>query len=322
MIAQEVLEQAFRSGQKHFEWLDQLHGPLEKPSVEPIENTCGIIWDRKGKRLRCHFVHWFSQPYGIPFEELKLYIWAVEAIHTATLLHDDVIDKAETRRGGPSANQIVDNTVSILSGDYLMSDAIHQLALKGHPELMKGMCLALKNLSQGEVLQHQNQFHITDCESLYSKICDFKTSSLLEWAASVGPTLKNNSDLPIAVKFSKSYGLLYQFTDDILDIRGTVTKDHMRDLSEGKLNWAAWKILQMNPKLKAKLQTEFQNKYISESTQSFLLEAFHHPSNYKNLEHHLLQMKNECLKYISLLRTDSLRHLLKHLVDFTASRVV
>ena len=318
---QQVLEIAFDKGQKYFEWLDTFHGPIDKPIVETIEKACGTIWDRKGKRLRCHFVYWFSEPYQIPPKDLELYSWAVEAIHTATLLHDDVIDKAEMRRAGPSANQIFDNTIPVLSGDYLMSDAIHQLSLKGHPLLLQGMCLAIKQLSQGEILQYQNQFKIADSEDYYRLICDLKTASLLKWAASVGPTLVESSDRIHAIDFAIAYGLLYQFTDDLLDIRGTHTKNHLQDLKEGKLNWAAWKVVQNNSDLRTYLIEDFTEKKVSNNSINRLEKSFHTDSNQKQIHEFLRLAKTDCMKPLKLLKNSSLRYLCSTLVDFTVNRV-
>lgn len=316
-----VLESAFERGQKYFNWLDTLHGPLERPLVETVEKTCGLIWDRKGKRLRCHFVYWFSEPYQIPSTTLELYSWAVEAIHTATLLHDDVIDKAEMRRAGPSANNVFDNTIPVLSGDYLMSDAIHQLALKGSPELLKSMCLALKKLSQGEILQYQNQFKISETEDFYRLVCDLKTASLLNWAASVGPTLADSKDKLHALNFANAYGLLYQFTDDILDIRGTHSKSIGQDLNEGKLNWAAWKLTQNDPELKKSVKKAFSEQKITPELSEHLSESYNRKSQQKLLKLNLLEAQQTCLNSVQLLSSDYLRQLLTTLVEFTLSRV-
>lgn len=321
MNSNSVLESAFDRGQKYFQWLDNLHGPMDNPVVETVERACGVIWDRKGKRLRCHFVHWFSEPYQIEFQELELYTWAVEAIHTATLLHDDVIDRAEMRRGGASANQIFDNTIPILSGDYLMSDAIHQLAIKGHPDLMSGMCLALKELSQGEVLQYQNKFKIAFSEDFYRQVCNLKTASLLKWAASVGPVLRKKEDRALAVKFAEFYGMLYQFTDDILDIRGCQTKEQNQDLAEGKLNWAAWKMLEIAPDLKSSITNDFAHEKTSAGTLDQLKTVFNKTSTQKYLNHSLGLLRSECLKTAGLFEDTDLRQLLSTLVEFTLSRI-
>jgi octaprenyl-diphosphate synthase len=321
MNPNQVLESAFDRGQKYFSWLDSLHGPIDRPLVETVEKSCGLIWDRKGKRLRCHFVYWFSEPYHIPATTLELYSWAVEAIHTATLLHDDVIDKAEIRRAGPSANKIFDNTIPVLSGDYLMSDAIHQLALNGNPELLKSMCLALKKLSQGEVLQYQNQFKISESEDFYRLLCDLKTASLLTWAASVGPTLAGSEDKLHALNFANAYGLLYQFTDDILDIRGTHTKSIGQDLNEGKLNWAAWKLTQNDPELKRYLSEAFSAQKITPDLSARLADSYNKKSQQKLIQSILLGAKQDCLTSAQLLSSDYLRQLLTTLVEFTLSRV-
>ena len=321
MIDNHALESVFARGMEHLSWLDTIHGPLDTPKVETIEKACELIWNRKGKRLRCHFVYWFGEAYGINPKDLELYAWAVEAIHTATMLHDDVIDRAEMRRGGPSSNLVFDNTIPILSGDYLMSDAIYQLALKGHPELMRNMCSALKDLTQGEVIQYQNQFKVPDSDTLYHQISDLKTASLLKWAASVGPTLKDSGDKISVIEFAKAFGLLFQLTDDILDLKGTHTKSKNQDLSEGKVNWATWQILQNEPQLKTRLKKEFESKTVTEESKTLLLGALNKPSNQKALENCLLSVKNQCLMNLENLESNSLCQLLTHLVDFTTSRV-
>jgi len=147
----------FAEGQVKTRWMNQMKGPWDSPEVKKIENVCSVIWERKGKRLRSQWVFWFGESSGFATQELNLYAWAVEAIHTATLLHDDVIDKAPKRRGGPSANALFDNSLPILSGDYLLSDAIFQLAEQGHHRLMKLMCQAVKEVTQGEVLQYEHK---------------------------------------------------------------------------------------------------------------------------------------------------------------------
>jgi len=316
-----VLELAFSQGQKYFDWLDSFHGPLDKPLVETIEKTCGIIWDRKGKRLRCHFVYWFSEPYKILHSELELYSWAVEAIHTATLLHDDVIDKAEIRRAGPSANQIFDNTIPVISGDYLMSDAIHQLAVKGHPDLLRGMCSALKQLTQGEILQYESQFKIPENEETYRNICKLKTASLLSWAASVGPTLSSSTEKPSVVSFAETYGLLYQFTDDILDLKGTQTKNKNQDLNEGKLNWASWKVLEGDVSARKKLEADFNRGTVTQDTVQAISESFRAPSQQRRLNSFLNEQRQECQNLLSQFGNSYLRQLLSTLVDFTLSRI-
>jgi geranylgeranyl pyrophosphate synthase len=245
----------------------------------------------------------------------------VEAIHTATLLHDDVIDKAETRRSGPSANQVFDNTIPVLSGDYLMSDAIHQLAIRGIPSLMQGMCIALKELSQGEILQYQNQFKIADSEKFYHLVCELKTASLLKWAASVGPQLRCKDEVMPVASFARNYGLLYQLTDDILDLRGTHTKAKNQDLREGKVNWAAWRVLQNEPKLKNLLLQDFSKQKLSSETEQQFLEAFNQSYNQSSLTEFLESTKNECLDSIQNLKSNNLRQLLRTLIDFTAARV-
>src|SRR5207248_2047252 len=134
-----------------------------------------------------------------PGPRLDLYAWAAEAIHTATLLHDDVIDRADTRRGGPSANALYDNTLPVLAGDYLFSDAIHQVALRGDARLVASLCDTLKQLLSGECLQYEARYTVPKSAEIYREISRHKTASLFVWAALVGPTLSGRID-PASVK--------------------------------------------------------------------------------------------------------------------------
>lgn len=242
--------------------MNQIKGPLAVPEVKKIEEVCASLWDRKGKRLRSQWVFWFSEGLGISEQDLDLYAWAVEAIHTATLLHDDVIDKAPLRRGGPSANELFDNTLPVLSGDYLLSDAIHQLAEKGDSKLLKLMCLAVKEVTQGEVLQYENRYRIPETREYFEVLNRLKTTALLKWAAQVGSILTSGEKNPNIADFTLKYGSLYQLTDDILDIRGTSTKASWQDLSEGKVNEAVFLLLETFPEAQEEIEKAFQSRQI------------------------------------------------------------
>jgi len=308
-------------GQKKTEWMNAIEGPLELPEIGKVGEVCATLWNRKGKRLRAQWVFWFGECLGLEESELQLYAWAVEAIHTATLLHDDVIDKAALRRGGPSANELFDNTLPVLSGDYLLSDAIFQLAERGHPLLLKLMCQAVKDLTQGEVLQYEQCYHIPVGRDYFEKLNRLKTSSLLKWAAQVGPVLTQGQEDSLVTEFALRYGDLYQFTDDILDIRGTPTKESWQDLREGKLNEACFVLLECFPHLRADCLEVFVSKKMESIPGKRIKHNTENPDFQQKIGVLLERRRSECEKLARGIAYAPLRETLQKLTQLTVERL-
>ena len=235
------------------------------PDAAVVDTVCRSLWERRGKRLRSHLVFWFGEMAGIEASHLSLYAWAAEAVHTATLLHDDVIDMATVRRGEPSANVLFGNTLPVLSGDYLLSDAVQRIAEKGEPRLLAGLCSALKQLVCGESLQYELRFTIPKSERIFWRIAELKTASLLKWAALVGPELAGSPWKSNLESFMLSFGQLFQFSDDLLDVVGADDKEAWVDLREGKLNFVTWQLLARDPELAQYTQEQFDKKNVSDT---------------------------------------------------------
>ncbi len=143
----------------------------------------------------------------------------VELIHAATLMHDDVIDKSEIRRGKKTLNNIWGNQSSILVGDYLLSRCFEMMVEDGNLEILKLLSATSAEISQGEVLQLQHKGEIDMLEETYLKIISAKTSSLFAAATKVGSILANKeSKIKEALEFyGKNLGLTFQIADDTLD---------------------------------------------------------------------------------------------------------
>ncbi|NBT57550.1 hypothetical protein EBT16_02085 [bacterium] len=310
----------FAAIQQNTVWMNELTGPIGVPEVGKIDEVCSVLWKRKGKRLRAQWVFWFGEAFRQSQDDLKLYAWAVEAIHAATLLHDDVIDKAPIRRGGPSANVLFDNTLPVLSGDYLLSDAIFQLADKGNPILTKLMCQAVKEVTQGEVLQYESRYQIPENWDYFKKLNRLKTSSLLKWASQVGAVLATQREDPASAAFANRYGALYQFTDDLLDLQGSSTKEAWQDIREGKVNEVLFLLLETYPALKKGLQEGFADQTIGPSVLEEL-KCFSKQKRFKNKMEEVLKWKQrECLESVRALETN-LGNILDKLVSLTVQRL-
>ena len=164
----------------------------------------------------------------------------VELIHTATLMHDDVIDNSEIRRGKKTINSIWGNQSSILVGDYLLSRCFEMMVEDGNLEILKLLSSTSAEISQGEVLQLQHKGEIDMLEETYLKIISAKTASLFSAATKVGSILaKKENKVKEALKFyGKNLGLTFQIADDTLDYNSEIKffgKKIGNDFYEGKV---------------------------------------------------------------------------------------
>ncbi len=164
----------------------------------------------------------------------------VELIHAATLMHDDVIDNSEIRRGKKTLNNIWGNQSSILVGDYLLSRCFEMMVEDGNLEILKLLSSTSAEISQGEVLQLQHKGEIDMLEETYLKIISAKTASLFAAATKVGSILSNKENkVKEALEFyGKNLGLTFQIADDTLDYNSELKffgKKIGNDFYEGKV---------------------------------------------------------------------------------------
>ena len=165
---------------------------------------------------------------------------AVELIHSATLLHDDVVDTSEVRRGKKTANAIWDNKASILVGDYLFSIAFQLMVRTGNLAVLDLLAKASSTMADGEVMQLENSSDVALTQEKYLEIIFGKTAVLFEAACESGALLNNRSDLEIVAlrDFGKNLGIIFQIVDDMLDYSSqeqVLGKEIGNDFFEGKV---------------------------------------------------------------------------------------
>ena len=194
----------------------------------------------------------------------------VELIHAATLMHDDVIDDGETRRGKKTLNHIWGNKSSILVGDYLLSRCFEMMVEDGNNEVLKLLSSTSAEISQGEVLQLQYENEIDMLEETYLKIISAKTASLFAAATKVGSIITNKENkIKDALEFyGKNLGLTFQIADDTLDYNSELKlfgKDIGNDFYEGKITLPIILLYQKSKNdEKKKLKDLFKKKERSE----------------------------------------------------------
>ena len=201
--------------------------------VELVQKMTNYHLETGGKRLRALLTLGSAKLCGYSKGARDINLAAcVELIHSATLMHDDVIDSGEIRRGKKTLNKIWGNQSSILVGDYLLSRCFEMMVEDGNLEILKLLSSTSALISQGEILQLQHKGDVDMLEETYLKIISNKTAALFLAAAKIGPiiTEKENKYKDALESYGKNLGLTFQIADDTLDYNS--------DLKIfGKKNW-------------------------------------------------------------------------------------
>ena len=204
-------------------------------------NTIGEhIIGNAGKRLRPALVLLSSGLLGSVSSQQHQIAAIIEFIHTATLLHDDVVDESELRRGKSTANHIFGNAASVLVGDFLYSRAFQMMVAIKNMRVMDILSEATNIIAEGEVLQLLNLHNADVSEAAYLKVIHYKTAKLFEAAARLGAVISednNSSDEENLALYGMHLGTAFQLVDDVLDINGDAEKTGKNlgdDLAEGK----------------------------------------------------------------------------------------
>ncbi len=209
-------------------------------SVEAITTINQYLQAGGGKRLRPALLLLVSRLFGPSNHCARKLAAVVEMIHTATLVHDDVIDLAKTRRGRPSTNVVWGNHISVLSGDWLYMQAF-QVALRERNFHVLDVLISLTQMMvEGELLQLERLHKVDVSEADYMELVDRKTASLFSACASLGAVAGGATDEEESrlAEFAWNLGMAFQLVDDILDFTSTekiLGKPAGNDLREGKV---------------------------------------------------------------------------------------
>ena len=215
-----------------------------------IRTIADYIIHSGGKRLRPILVLLVSRALGFTQPSQHTLAAVVEFIHTATLLHDDVVDDSDLRRGRSTANTVFGNPASVLVGDYLYSRAFEMMVEINSMPIMQIMSEATTVIAEGEVLQLMNIRDPEVTEARYLDVVRFKTAKLFEAAAQAGAVLAQGSDeqQQYAATYGRHLGTAFQLIDDLLDYSGdqdTLGKTVGDDLREGKPTMPLIRVMQV-----------------------------------------------------------------------------
>jgi octaprenyl-diphosphate synthase len=207
--------------------------------VALIDQIGTYIVSAGGKRVRPRLLLLFAHAFGFEGPERLELAAVVEFIHTATLLHDDVVDESSLRRGRATANALFGNAASVLVGDFLYSRAFQMMVGVGRPGVLPVLADATNVIAEGEVLQLMNMHDADLAVDAYLQVIRYKTAKLFEASARLGAILGGADAIveEACADYGRCIGTAFQLVDDLLDYEGesqSLGKNVGDDLREGK----------------------------------------------------------------------------------------
>ena len=295
--------------------------------VDLVEKMTAYHLETGGKRLRALLTLGSAKMCGYSKGTRDINLAAcVELIHSATLMHDDVIDNGSIRRGKKTINKIWDNHSSILVGDYLLSRCFEMMVEDGNLEVLKLLSSTSSKIAQGEVLQLQHRGEVDMLEETYLKIISAKTAELFAAATKVGAIL---SDMKMKEKealefYGRNLGLTFQIADDTLDYNSDLKlfgKKIGKDFYEGKVTLPIILLFQKaNNQEKIKLKDTFLKDNRDEGDLNYTLTlikkydvinaCYQKAQHYINLASNSLSVFSDCEE----------KNILENLTSFSLSR--
>jgi len=240
-----LIEQALRLVADDLAASEQRLAELLASEITVIPAVAGHVTFAGGKRLRPLLTLLAAEATGLREPE-RLTIAAVgELLHTATLLHDDVIDEGQFRRGRPAARMGYGNGMAVLAGDYCLARSLQAVACTGHDVAVRSLADTVTRMAEGEVAQLDAAGRVCLDRASYARVVERKTAALIAWCASVAGLVPTPFVEPLR-RYGHRIGHAFQIVDDVLDVRpapagagehrpGESGKDPGQDLREGKM---------------------------------------------------------------------------------------
>jgi len=296
-----------------------------KSKVGIVDLVTKYILKQKGKKIRPLFVILSSKVAGGVTERTYRGATLVELLHTATLVHDDVVDGAEKRRGLPSINAVWKNKVAVLMGDYLLSRGL-LIAVEGEDfDFLKVVTNTVKRMSEGELLQIKKTQKLDIDEETYFRIISDKTASLLSTCCEIGAlSTSENKDYTIAMRnFGEYLGLAFQIRDDILDYIGSsaiIGKTIGADIKDKKITLPLIHALKQAPKNES---TQIIKLIKNGKKKNNISEIIDFVKRYEGIEYAnnvALSYSEKAVKELSIFPNSESKLSLEALVEFVTQR--
>jgi octaprenyl-diphosphate synthase len=292
--------------------------------VAMLDRIMLYIVKRKGKQLRPMFVLLSAKLGGAVNDSTYRAASLVELLHTATLVHDDVVDDSMERRGIFSINALWKNKIAVLVGDYLLSKGLLLSLDNNDYRVLQILSGAIRQMSEGELLQLEKSRKLNLDENVYYDIIKGKTASLLASCCAVGAasTFKNEEDVERLRLFGEKTGMAFQIKDDLFDYgKKDVGKPTGNDIKEKKLTLPLiYTLNNCDASLRRKLIFIIKNQNTNKEKIVFVINAVQEAGGIRYATEKMLAFRDEALSILYYYPKNDIRDALEELVRFTTDR--
>lgn len=316
-LAKEVIGKELALFETHFK-------DAVKSRVSLLDRIMQYIVKRKGKQMRPMFVLLSAKLHGEITDASYRAASLVELLHTATLVHDDVVDDALERRGMFSINALWKNKIAVLVGDYLLSKGL-LLSLENKDfQILTILSNAVKKMSEGELLQIEKTRNLNFDESVYYEIINGKTASLLSSSCGAGASSVTTDETIVQKmrEFGEMVGMAFQIKDDLFDYGDAeIGKPTGNDIKEKKLTLPLIHILQkVDPNLKKEIIYIVKNNNNDKKKVKFVIDNVKAYGGIEYATNKMLEYRDKALEILHSFPASPAREALEELVRYTTDR--
>ena len=292
-----------------------------------LEQVLSHIRQRGGKRMRPMLILLTAKNYGDVSNVTQNAALGLELLHTASLVHDDVVDESDQRRGQPSVNASYNNKVAVLVGDYILSTALLRVALSDNHEIVQELAELGRTLAAGEILQLSNISNQEISEDVYYQVIDKKTAVLFEACCKLGAISVGapRDVIEKAAKFGHNIGMIFQIRDDIFDYYDSteIGKPTGNDMLEGKLTLPViYTLTHYESAAMQKLAKKVKNGTINADEIAVLIEFAKQYGGIKYAEKKMAEFAKECESFIDECVKPELQDSFKAYLEYVIQRNV
>ena len=292
-----------------------------------LSSALNHIRQRGGKRMRPMLTLLLAKNYGQISDVTQHSAVGLELLHTASLVHDDVVDESSERRGQASVNASYNNKVAVLVGDYILSTSLLHVSYTGNQRIIEFLAQLGRTLAAGEILQLSNIQNQEISEDVYYQVIKQKTAALFEACAAIGALSggADESQMLEAKQFGQNLGIMFQIRDDIFDYYDSkeIGKPTGNDMAEGKLTLPVIYALNNNPQYEAmmNLARKVKARTINTDEIAVLVEFTKRSGGIEYAEKRMEDFHQEALKYLDESVSDTaIRDALKAYLDYVIRR--
>ena len=296
-----------------------------KSDVALLDKITHYIIKRKGKQLRPLFVFLAAKMHGEITEGTYIAASLIELLHTATLVHDDVVDDASERRGFLSINALWKNKIAVLVGDYLLSRGLLLTTEKNRVDLLTIVTKAVKSMSEGELLQMEKARRLDITEDVYYKIIEQKTASLVAACCGTGACSVNAGEemTQKMEEIGKYVGIAFQIKDDIFDygFSDKIGKPTGIDIKERKLTLPLIYVLNKVDKSQKKLIINTIKKEKQDPRKiKKIIELVIDEGGIKYAEEKMFQFRDKAISLLNEIPDSPSKSSFQQLIDYSINR--